>query len=195
MAKNRRGRGRGTTRRVSKRQAADESTEITRSPELPNLPGERDIVHHLQTIKAFADKAKTASSNLTAAKKRAREAGIDLGAVALTMGFRRLDALAVTTMLSQLSAMMRIDGQPVQISVFDAKYDAPEAQAKVEGFADGKAGRSPNTARWPEGTPAHDSYMAAWKDGTASNVKTKPDRGNGKEFDKLAPQQPEQAAA
>lgn len=163
--------GKGARRAKTK---PDGDPAETTQPALPNMPSERDILHHLQNIKHYEDKAATARGHLADAKKKAKEAGIDLQALKLSMGFARSDTLDISTMLNQLSKMMAIQGLPVQMHLYDARYSDPEAQAKVEGFQDGKACKTPNAAKYPEGSPFHAAYMASWMEGSATNVKGAP---------------------
>ena len=163
-------------RRRAANPTKDETVEVTggetgSAPLLAgNMPPTKDLMYHVGQIKGYQDAAKTASGRVTAAKKAAKEAGVDLTAIALHLGFKRTDALDLATLLRQLSAMMREDGLPVQLSLYEPKFGTLEAQAKHEGWNDAKNDRSPNTTRWPEGAPGHSEYLRSWNDGTRDNT-------------------------
>lgn len=65
---------------------------------------------------------------------------------------------------------MRERGLPIQLSLYEPKYGSVEDQAKAEGWAAGKAGRSPDTDRWPEGAPGSGDYMRRWNDAQKDTV-------------------------
>lgn len=170
MAKNRKGRGSRGRRRQSAEDIEQQAVEVVASPELPNMPSERDLEHHLQNIKGWKDKAATAQKHLSDARKKAREAGISIKAIMVYLGYERADTLDVATELGQLSILMRRRGHPVQMQLYDLRHGDPAAQAKAEGYADGRAAKTPNAARWPETSPQHAIYMAAWNDGQKDNL-------------------------
>lgn len=161
----------GGSRRRAAKPTKDETVEVSgveagSAPLLAgNLPPTKDLLYHLGQIKGYQDAAKTASGRVTAAKKAAKEAGVDMQAVALAMGFSRSDPLDLATVLKQLQVYMREGGMPVQIGLFEPKFGSLEEQAKAEGWAAGRASRTPDTARWPEGAPGHVEYMRRWNDG------------------------------
>lgn len=162
----------GSSTRRAKKATKAESVEVNGAQGLllGNMPPIKDLKYHLGQIKGFQDAAKTASGRVTAAKKAAKEAGVDLQAIALAMGFKRADALDLATMLRQLQALMAEEGTPVQISLFEPKYGSVEKQAAHEGWKDGKAGKSPDTVRWPEGTPGHVEYLRRWNDAQRDTI-------------------------
>jgi len=169
-------------------------------PMLPNSVPEKDVIWHAKNVAHFERKSKKASKQLSDAKKLAREANVHLGAIAKAKEFENSDVLDVKDQLEQLMILMKDKGIGVQFQLFDLKNKDPEGQAKVEGYADGLAARSPNTARWPEDSDYHAVYMAAWMDGqkelALKNKREgagKPDRGDGKEFDAAAPKDDEEA--
>lgn len=189
--KSRRG---GGSRRSRAKPTKDEKVEVSGvDPTVPpllagNMPPTKDLLYHLNQIKGYMDAAKTASGRVTAAKKSAKEAGVDLQAVSLALGFKRADPLDIATLLKQLSVYMREDGSPVQMALFEARFGSVEEQAKSEGWRDGTAGRSPDSSRWPEGGPGHVEYMRRWNDGQKDLVTNgakggKDEEGEGEEAD------------
>lgn len=135
-----------------------------------NQPATRDLEYHYLTILGLMDKARTASAKVGDAKKKARESNVDVSNLMDVMKMTRMDPLELASKMRQQSALMRKLGLPVQTSLFELKYGSVEAQAKAEGWAAGKAGRTPDLARWPEGAPGHADYMRCWNDGTCDNV-------------------------
>lgn len=160
--------------------------ESASSPQLPNVWTDRDLEHHFQNIKHFQALAKTASTNLSTAKKRAREAGVSPEEIADAMKMERMDTLELQSRIKQKAALMNKLGLGVQIQMFETKYDSPEQQAKVEGNRDGAAARVPSE-QFAEGRPGHAEYMKAWTEANAANIKNNPDRGDGKEFEEAGP--------
>lgn len=129
-----------------------------------NMPKIKDLSYHYQNILGLMEKAASAQSRVSEAKKRAKEAGVDTGALMTAMKLTRLDPLDLAALLKQQAALMSELGLPVQMTLFEPKYGSVEAQAAAEGSAAGKAGRTPDTDRWPEGTPGHADYMRSWND-------------------------------
>lgn len=135
-----------------------------------NMPPIKDLLYHAAQIAGYQASAKTAQGKVTAAKKRAREAGVDLSAVALAMGYERADPLELATELRQLAAIMKAKDMPIQLQLVEPKFGSIEEQAKVEGWNDGKAARTPNTSRWQEGAPGYVEYMRRWNDAQKDNM-------------------------
>ncbi len=155
----------GGGRRAAK-EAKDEQVEVAVQSLLTgNMPKIRDLQYHMAQIAGYQDKARTASARVTEAKKKAKESGIDVGAIMEVLSMKREDPLDIATRFRQLAALMAEEGLPIQIQLFEPKYGSIEEQAKTEGYQCGHAGRSPDAERWPEGTPGHPEYMRAWNDG------------------------------
>lgn len=144
-----------------------------------NMPKIRDLTYHLDTIGGWMAKAKTAQGKVSDAKKKAKEAGVDVGALMTIMRMRRMDPTELATELRQQAAMMAEVGLPVQMKLFEPAFGSVEEKAAAEGWADGKADRVPNTARWPEGAPGHVEYMRRWNDGTRDNTEKRVTGGSG----------------
>ncbi len=162
----------GGGKRKAKAPTKEETVEVNNSMSLllGNMPPVRDIIYHLETIKGLQDRARTAAGKVTDAKKKAKEAGIDMGALSLAMGYERMDPLEMATQLRQMQAVMREKGMPVQLALYEPKFGTIEAQATHEGWAAGIAGRSPDMERWPEGSPGSKEMMRAWNDGQADVI-------------------------
>ena len=160
-----------TTRRAPK-PGKTEEVDTSTGPQLllGNMPPIRDLIYHLDNIAGWQAKAKTAQGKVTDAKKKAREAGVDLSAIALTMGFERMDPLDMATQLRQLQSLMNERGLPVQMQLYEPKYGSVEEQGAAEGWAAGTSGRSPDTERWKEGAPGHKEYLRRWNDAQRQTI-------------------------
>lgn len=158
-------RGGGGGRRA-KEPTKDEQVEVASKSLLTgNMPKIKDLNYHMAQIAGYIDKSRTAAKRVTEAKASAKEAGVDLAAIMEILSMKRADPLDVATHFRQLAALMQEEGMPVQIQLFEPKHGSIEDQAKSEGYQCGYAGKSPDTERWPEGTPGHEEYMRAWNDG------------------------------
>lgn len=135
-----------------------------------NMPPIKDLLYHAQQIAGYQARAKRAQGLVTDAKNKAKEAGCDLNALSLAMGFEKMDPLELATILRQTAAVMQAKDMPIQMQLLEPKFGTVDEQAGAEGWAAGKAGRTPDTARWPEGSPGHVQYMRRWNDGTKENV-------------------------
>lgn len=129
-----------------------------------NMPAQRDLKYHYENVLGLMDKARTAAGKVGDAKKKAKEAGVDVTALTDIMKELRLDPLELAARLRQKAALMAELGLPVQMTLFEPKFGSIEARAASEGWAAGKAGRSPEVKRWPENTPGHADHMRAWND-------------------------------
>lgn len=134
---------------------------------LGNMPPSKDVMYHYQTILGLMEKASSAQGRVGDAKKKAKESGIDVSALMTVMKFTRLEALDLATMLKQQAMLMAELGLPVQLSLYETKYGSIEKQAMKLGWDAGRAGRSPPTDMFPEGTPGHPELMRGWQDGQA----------------------------
>lgn len=129
-----------------------------------NMPKVRDLMYHMDTIAGWMDKARTAQGKVSDAKKKAKEAGVDVAAIMTVMKMRRMDPMELATELRQQAALMAECDLPIQLSLMEPSFGSVEEQAKSEGWADGKRGSTPNTSRWPEGAPGSKEYHRRWND-------------------------------
>lgn len=174
----------GSARRgKSAKQTKGETVEVNPAQGLliGNMPPVKDLLYHADQIAGYQAKAKTAQGHVTAAKKRAREAGVDLNSIATALGYERTEPLELATHLRQLAALMAEKGMPVQIQLFEPKHGSVKEQAAAEGWAAGKAGRTPDTTRWPEGAEGHVEYMRRWNDGQKEIISGKATGEEGEE--------------
>jgi hypothetical protein len=156
---------RGGGKKRAAKETQDEQVEVAVQSLLTgNMPKIRDLQYHMSQIAGYQDKARSASARVTEAKKKAKEAGVDVGAIMEVLAMKREDPLDVATRLRQLAALMSEEGLPVQIQLFEPKFGSIEEQAAAEGWQAGINGRSPDTERWPEGTPGHTEYLRRWND-------------------------------
>jgi len=130
-----------------------------------NGPQDEELVRDFELLMNLMAKSATAAGRVSEQKSKMKDKGIDVKAVMNTMRLERLAPEDLARELQQQQRLMKARGLPIQVELFEAKYDSPEAQAKVFGFKDGKDGRSQDASRWPEGTPAHQAYVDAWVEG------------------------------
>ena len=164
-------RAKGAARRSPKETKA-ESVEVSTGVQLllGNGPPDKDLLHHYENVLAWEAKKDTVMGHLRAAKKVAKEAGCDLEAMNQVKHDERMEPQDLANRMRQYAQLGRIRGLPVQTQLFEPKYGSIEEQAKAEGFAAGKAGRSADGGRWKEGEPGYEEYLAAWTKGQASHV-------------------------
>lgn len=156
----------GGSRRKAKPDTKEETVEVNNmSLLLGNMPPIKDIMYHLDQIAGYQDKARTASAKVTDAKKKAKEAGVDLKSISDGIGLERVDALDLATYFRQLQVIMRERGLPIQLSLYETKFGSIEEQGASEGWSDGRAGRHFNNDRWIEGAPGFREYSRRWNDG------------------------------
>lgn len=162
----------GGSRRKAAKPTKGEAVDVSVGSLLTgdNMPPLRDITYHFETILGLMDKARTAAGKVGDAKKKAKEAGVDVPALMQVQKMMRLDPLDLAALLKQQSALMTKLGLPVQLALFEPKYGSVDEQAAAEGWAAGNAGRSLDAARWLEGTPGHEAYTRSWNDAQRDNV-------------------------
>lgn len=155
---NGKGRRRGGKRKVTDK---DDVTE-TRKAQTNRLPidGNR-LLHHMNTLKGINQERETIRSMTKKAKESAKLDRISWDVVEDMVKLEKADPLEFREYLEQLGVGLKHTGQPFQINVFDTAYGDPVAQAKAEGRADGKAGRTPNN-RYQEGTAESEGYQEAY---------------------------------
>lgn len=135
-----------------------------------NGPPSKDLLYHLDQIAGYMDKAKTAQTRVTEAKKKAKDAGVDVKAITDTLTELRMDPLDLAHRMHQKATLWREKGMPIQMSLYEPKFGSIEEQAKTEGWQDGINARNINLARWPEGAPGHIEYNRRWNDAQAENA-------------------------
>lgn len=160
--------------RKRKAETKDETVEVSTGVQLllGNLPSDKDAKYQYETLMSLLEKSASAASRVGAHKKKMREAGFDVDAFMRTMRLERMDPLDLGAHMKEMARLARLRGLPVQMSIFETKYDSVEEQAAAEGFNAGAAGRTPDTARWVEGQPGYDAYMAAWTKGQKSVIES-----------------------
>lgn len=148
----------------------EETTEVSTGLSLllgHNDPPSKDLLYHMDTIAGLQTKAKSAAGKVSEAKKKAKEAGVDMNAVALTLKALNMDVIDLASMLRQQAILFRERGMPVQLSLYEPVYGSPEEQGKAEGWSDGTNGRNLNVARWPDGALGSKEYGRAYNDAQA----------------------------
>lgn len=79
--------------RAKKADTKDETTEQSSGVSLliGNIPPTRDMLYHWENIAGWMDKVKTAQGKLGDAKKKAKEAGVDVSTLLAVMKMEWLD--------------------------------------------------------------------------------------------------------
>lgn len=134
---------------------------------LGNMIAEKDREYYCTTYLGLMAKKAHIGSQIQEFGKKCKEAGVDLPAMKLALSMEKWDPLELATYLKQQAAFMRDRGLPVQLALYEPKYGSIEKQAQALGWQAGRAGRSPDTAMFPENTPGHVEYMRSWNDGQA----------------------------
>jgi len=137
---------RGRKSRNQNEIAADEEIQ-NRS----NLPGRKDLAHHLALISAAKQKKSDADMKLASAYALAEECGLDRKAIKALLKIRDQDAEKTKSEFQTVITYMRWMEMPVgkQLHFFDNGVDDPEASARAEGRAAGLEGASANTNPYP----------------------------------------------
>ena len=131
---------------------------------LGNIMEQKDREYYTMTFLALKAKADTATAHVRDFRKKAKEAGVNMQALTDTLSMERLDPLEVADYLKQQMMFFRDRGMPVQISLYEPKFESIEKQATQMGWDAGKNGRSPPVDLFPEGAPGHTEMMRAWND-------------------------------
>lgn len=172
-----------SSKRAAK-ETVDEKVEVATASLLSgNMPKIRDLTYHMGQIAGYQDKARTASAKVTEAKKKAKEAGVDVGAIMEIISMKREDPLEIATRFRQLAALMAEEGMPVQIKLFEPTYGSLEDRATKLGYDAGINGRSPPSDMFPEGTPGHPEMLRAWNDGQRQLVENGQSKKPDPDFD------------
>jgi hypothetical protein len=166
------GKKKSAPRRRAAKPTADEQVESSSGVQLllGNMAPDKDATYHYENILGWMAKVKSAQGSLGEARKKAEESGVRVKALTDAMKLEKADPLDVAGYLKELQRTARLRGFPVQIGLFEPKFGSIEDQAMSEGWAAGKAGRTPDMTRWPEGSPGHVPYMRRWNDAQADTV-------------------------
>jgi len=133
------------------------------------IPAPRDLKHHMTVIAIAKAKADKANKELSHAYKVADEAGVNVKALRDGMRLMAGDALKQKSYVMQLSLVLQEGGASVQIDVHQSKSEDAVAEAKVKGFADGKAGRDKDHP-WMKGSPAARQYEESYAEAQLENM-------------------------
>lgn len=135
-----------------------------------NMPPKRDVMYHYETILGLMEKASAAASRVSDAKKKAKEAGVDVPALMATKKMMNMDPLDMAVYLRQTAMALAELGAPIQLSLYEPKYGSIEEQAATEGWNDGINAKDMNVARWPVDAPGGKEYARRWNDAQAENA-------------------------
>lgn len=158
--------------RRTETEVSHETVESSQSVQLllGNMMEQKDRAYYMETWLKLKAKADTATSHLRDFRKKAKEAGVNVQAMTDTLKMERLDPLEVADYLKQQMMFFRDRGMPVQLSLYEPKYDSVEQQAQHMGWDAGINGRSPPIDLFPENTPGYEPMLKAWNDAQAQLI-------------------------
>ena len=134
------------------------------------IPKNRDLKHYISEWSLADKRVKDAEKARKHVEDCANEAGVSVKAIKQGKKICDMPAIQSKADLTQLAMVLEEMGSPIRIQVHDAKYDGPEDEAKVRGFADGKAGKDRNYGTWSKGSPAARAYDEAYEKGQLENM-------------------------
>jgi hypothetical protein len=134
------------------------------------MPAERDLKHHISAYQVAQKRVQDEQKALRKVVKIADEAGVSIEAIKRGLKILNTNPLQARSDMEQLSMVLKELGTPVQFAVFDVKFDDPADEAKVKGYADGKAGKDRNYGSWVKGSPAARAYDTAYDEGQLEHM-------------------------
>lgn len=144
-----------------------------------NGPSFDDIRHHFQRLKALKDKVASANGEYQAARKIAKEAGVDPAVLSALMKAERQDPDEVKLYNKALGRAATAVGIELQLDLFDKSGISREAQIFDDGLKAGLAGKGSTDTPHDANTEAGQTWLAGWHLGQSRNVagigKTKAD--------------------
>jgi hypothetical protein len=160
-----------TKKAAAGKRAAKSAKPKEDSPQLAlPMPKDRDLKHYIseyQLGKKRVDDAKAALDKITAS---ADEAGVSVDAIKKGLAIQKKNPAQAKSDMMQLAMVLRELGTPLQVEVYEPKYGSPEAEAKVAGFQDGKAGKDRDYRSWVKGSPARRAYDENYEAGQLENM-------------------------
>lgn len=144
-----------------------------------NGPSFEDIRFHFAKLKSLKDKVATANGEYQAARKIAKEAGLDPAVLSALMKREKQDPDEVKLYNRQLARAAQAVGLDLQLDLFDKSGISREAQIFDDGLKAGIAGKSTSDGPHDANTEAGQTWLAGWTLGQSRNVagigKTKQD--------------------
>lgn len=137
---------------------------------LPNLAPDKDALHAYETLLRLEADVSEARASVTKQKKIMEEQGLNVPAFKQAMKLEKMTPIDLANYLYEQRRLINLRGLPVQMELHGTSYASVGEQAKAEGRHCGRAGKSPDTSRYPEGTEGFDPYMAGWHEGQADLV-------------------------
>lgn len=167
MAAKKKATKKGAPRRRAAKPTKDETVEVTTGVQLllGNLPSDKDAKYQYETLLQLMAKSRSAAGRVSDHKTKMKESGFDVDAFVRTMRLERMDPLDLAAHLKEQARLLELRGLPVQMKLFEPKFDSAEEQAFAEGLSLGKQGKSADSARWPEDQPGGKEHMAGWLEG------------------------------
>lgn len=150
------------------------------------------VLQHWREISRTAREAREAQSKARHARKRAKDAGINMSAFAMLETLAKLDTEDATLRLRdtlRMAAWLELPlGQQANLFGFDdaqrpsekASAEQREWAAEETGYEAGRAGRAGDDTPYPAGSPLHQRWYTGWTRGQAAiaeGMGPKPKRG------------------
>lgn len=155
---------------ASKGKRAKKSAEPEQA-QLP-MPSDRDLKHYISALAVADARVKKEQDARKKIYDAANAVGINKTALDRGRSLAKRNPLDVKNELMQTQMVLAELGAPVQFEVFDNRNGDPVAQAKVQGFADGKAAKDKDASQYGfiKGSPASRAYDEAYDEGQAENA-------------------------
>lgn len=160
--------------RKSKRRAAkptqDETVEAKAGAGVQlKLPEGSKIKHHLANVEAWEKKLADMKAHVKKAYEGAAAERVSKTLLKELIALKGGDPIVYRHYLESLGVGLEVIGAPFQLNVFDTMYESDVAQAKAEGAAAARAGRSPE-CRFAEGSDAANAYLEQYREVQANMV-------------------------
>lgn len=161
--------GKGKGKAVAKAAPAEESKQLA----LP-MPKDRDLKHYISAIQVQQARVKKEQQTLSKIYADADDSGVSVPAIKTGLRIMDTEPLQARSDLMQLALVLAELGAPVQFEVYDPKFGSVEAQAKVEGYKDGKGGKDRDYRSYIKGSPARRAYDHGYEEGSIENMPISP---------------------
>lgn len=139
--------------------------------ELP-MPSDRDLKHYISALAVADERVKKEQKSRTKIYEAAKAVGISKVALDRGRSLAARNPIEAKNELMQTALVLQEMGSPIGFEVFEARHGDPVSQAKVHGFADGKAAKDKDASRhgYIKGSPAARAYDDSYDAGQAENM-------------------------
>lgn len=144
------------------------------APHLPNMPNDRDLKFHFDTVTAWKSKLDEVNGNYRKALQVAEEAGLNTKSLIDAMKKGKKDPYLLRDYFNQMFAHLKHLGLPIQLVIFDTIKGTPDEQAYKQGREVGEGGKTPDNP-YPEGSPQHAQYKRGVAHGIGKNLGQTPE--------------------